>query len=122
MTMLCWLMGVGSLLFLLAGPATGVPAQAAGQTNGAIAAAGARPVGGLQLDVEPRRAQVFVDGAYAGTVDDFKGYFQHLTLPAGLHRLEVLTDGYLPLLLDVTIVPHRTITVRQPLQEASDAW
>src|SRR5262245_15058069 len=29
--------------------------------------------GGLQLDVEPRRALVYVDGLLAGTVDQFKG-------------------------------------------------
>jgi hypothetical protein len=32
----------------------------------------ARPIGGVQLDLEPRRAQVFVDGAYAGIVDDWR--------------------------------------------------
>src|SRR5262249_46997888 len=33
------------------------------------------PSGGLQLDVEPRRALVYVDGVLAGTVDQYKGYF-----------------------------------------------
>jgi hypothetical protein len=120
--MLCWLAGTGSLLLLLAGPVTDVPRQVTAQTDREIASPQSRPVGGVQLDVEPRRALVFVDSAYAGTVDDFRGYFQHLTLPAGLHRIEVLTDGYLPLIFDVTVVPDRTITFRQSLQEASGSW
>ena len=38
------------------------------------------PTGGVQLDIEPRRAQVYVDGVYVGVVNDFRGYFQHLVL------------------------------------------
>lgn len=34
------------------------------------------PIGGLQLDVQPWRAQVYVYGAYVGLVDDFNGYYQ----------------------------------------------
>src|SRR5262249_47426473 len=44
-------------------------------------------LGGLQLDVEPRRADVYVDGVYAGPVADFSGYYHHLDLTAGYHRI-----------------------------------
>src|SRR5207249_1377869 len=38
-------------------------------------APGGVPIGGLQLDVEPRRTQVYVDGFFAGLVGDFSGYY-----------------------------------------------
>ena len=81
-----------------------------------------RPNGGVQLDLEPRRAQVFVDGVYTGLVDDFTGYYQHLTLPAGRHGIEVFTPGYLPMIFEVMVVPDRTITYRRSLEEAPRGW
>jgi PEGA domain-containing protein len=59
--------------------------------------------------VEPKDAQVFVDGYYAGLVDEFDGHFQHLDLVPGPHHVEVYAPGYERLLLDVIIQPHHTI-------------
>ena len=67
------------------------------------------PTGGLRLRVEPKDAQVFVDGYYAGLVDEFDGHFQHLDLVPGPHHVEVYMPGYERLLLDVIIQPHHTI-------------
>ena len=39
--------------------------------------------GGLRLKVKPREAEVFVDGYFAGVVDDFDGAFQQLNLDVG---------------------------------------
>jgi len=68
--------------------------------------------GGLQLDVEPRRAFVYVDGVLAGTVDQFKGYFQNLETSAGFHVITFLAPGYDPLTVEVTVIPNRTDTYR----------
>jgi hypothetical protein len=76
------------------------------------------PIGGLQLDVEPRRAQVFVDGSYAGLVEDFSGYFHHLELPAGPHDISIVADGYEPLSLHVIVSPGATLTQRGALARA----
>jgi hypothetical protein len=76
-------------------------------------------IGGLQLDVEPRRALVYVDGVLAGTVDQFKGYFQHLETTAGYHVISFLTADYDPLTIDVTVVPNRTTTYRGALNRSS---
>jgi hypothetical protein len=120
--MMCWLVNVGGLLSLLAGGAT-APAVGPAQTNNqAVASAPSRPTGGLQLALEPRRAQVFVDGAFVGLVDDFTGYYHPLELPAGRHYMEVLSPGYLPMIWDVIVVPGRTLTYRMSLQEASRSW
>ena len=90
--MMWWVAGMSSLLLLLTGGATETLTGATRQVSNAVQSDQSRPVGGVQLDVEPRRAQVFVDGAYAGVVDDFRVYYQHLTLPAGHHRIVVLTS------------------------------
>jgi hypothetical protein len=85
-------------------------------TSPDLAADESRPMGGLQLDVEPRRAQVYVDGRWlAGVVDDFSGYYHHLDLPAGPHRIELVASGYDPLLVEVVVSPDRTTTYRGSL-------
>ena len=74
-----------------------------------------RPLGGLQIDVEPRRALVYVDGWHVGIVEKFSGYYQHLDLAAGPHILELLADGYEPLSAEVLVTPGRTTTYRGAL-------
>ena len=71
--------------------------------------------GGLQLDVEPRRAAVFVDGSYVGLVHEFSGYYHHLDLAAGPHRIELVAADYDPLLVEVVVSPSRTTTYRGSL-------
>jgi hypothetical protein len=71
-----------------------------------------QPTGGLQLDVEPRRALVYVDGSFVGVVDEFSGYYHHLDLPAGPHRIDLVASDYDPLLVEVMVSPGRTTTHR----------
>jgi hypothetical protein len=80
---------------------------------------GPRLTGGLQLDVEPRKAFVYVDGFLAGTVDQFKGYFQHLETTAGYHVVEFIAPDYEPLITEVTVVPNKTTTYRAFLSRAN---
>ena len=77
------------------------------------------PTGGVQLDVQPWRATVFVDGVYAGRVDDFKGYYNHLELPAGPHQIVVVESGYQPLVIEAMVVPGETTTYRGTM---NDRW
>jgi hypothetical protein len=76
------------------------------------------PVGGVQLDIDPRRGQVFVDGTYVGLVEEFSGYFHHLELPAGPHDIAVVAPGYQPLSFHVLVSPGATITQRAMLARA----
>jgi len=71
-----------------------------------------RPIGGLQLDVEPRRALVYVDGWYMGKVETFSGYFHHLDLAAGSHIVEFFDSDYDPLSVELVVTPGRTTTYR----------
>ena len=45
--------------------------------------------GSVRLQVSPREAQVFVDGYFAGAVDDFDGVFQRLNIAPGEHEVLV---------------------------------
>ena len=60
----------------------------------------------------PPDAQVFVDGYYAGVVDDYDGVFQHLNLVPGSHRIDIQVYGYQPIGFDVFVQPGQTITYR----------
>ena len=50
--------------------------------------------GSLRLQVTPKEAQVYVDGYYAGIVDNFSGVFQKLHVPLGQHEITLYLDGY----------------------------
>jgi hypothetical protein len=68
--------------------------------------------GALHLKVKPRDAAVYVDGYYAGEVDEFDGVFQRLHLDSGPHRIEITMEGYEPLNFDVRIEPNKTVTYK----------
>lgn len=74
-----------------------------------------RAYGALRIVDAPPDARVFVDGYYAGVVDDYDGVFQHLNLEAGPHEIEIEVPGYPPIAFDVYIEPGRTITYRAPI-------
>jgi len=68
------------------------------------------PTGELRLRVRPRNAEVYVDGYYAGRVDDFDGILQALELEAGAYAIEIVAPGFEPIEFDVRIQPGRKIT------------
>jgi hypothetical protein len=68
------------------------------------------PVGELRLKVQPRDAQVFIDGSYAGRVDEFDGVFQSLRLEEGEYQVEIVLPGFEPLAFDVRIFPGEKTT------------
>jgi hypothetical protein len=67
--------------------------------------------GSLRIVDAPRDARVYVDGYYAGVVDDYDGVFQHLNLEPGAHHIEIEIDpGIEPIAFDVRIEPGQTVT------------
>ena len=68
------------------------------------------PVGELRLKVHPCDAQVFIDGSYAGRVDDFDGVFQSLRLEEGEYQIEIVLPGFEPLAFNVRIFPGEKTT------------
>lgn len=75
------------------------------------------PTGGLRLKVEPRDAEVLVDGYYAGRVDDFDGAMQRLKITEGPHRIELRAPGHEPTTFDVVIVVGQTTTYKTELKK-----
>ena len=72
--------------------------------------------GGIRLRIRPRDAQVFIDGHYAGVVDDFDGTFQQLRLEGGGHKIEIRMPGFEDLEMDIHVQPGRTITLHDDLK------
>jgi hypothetical protein len=69
-------------------------------------------IGRVRIKVKPRDAEVWVDGYYAGTVDDFDGMFQALRLDSGGYRIEIRKPGFETLTFDVRVQFDRTTTFR----------
>jgi hypothetical protein len=73
-------------------------------------------VGELRLQVTPRHAQVFVDGYYAGTVDDYDGILQSMKMESGPYHIDITAPGYETLAFDIRINPGQKITYRWDLR------
>ena len=69
-----------------------------------------------RLQVTPRQTEVFVDGYYAGTVDDFDGFMQRLRLEPGEHDLELYLAGYQTFAQRIYLQPGRTFSVKHVMQ------
>jgi PEGA domain len=48
----------------------------------------------FRLDIQPKRAAVFIDGAYVGHGGDFGGRFHSMLVGPGKHRLKVTLESY----------------------------
>jgi len=81
-----------------------------------IVSPGSPYYGGIALEMTPYDADVFVDGEYAGRVEDFDGATQPLTLAAGMHEIEVQAPGYEPMRMNVEIQPGQVIPYRGDLR------
>jgi hypothetical protein len=53
-----------------------------------------REMSEVRLQVKPKEAEVYADGYFVGSVDDFDGIFQRLDLPAGEHEIVLFMTGY----------------------------
>jgi hypothetical protein len=72
---------------------------------------GARAV--LRILTAPRNAAVYVDGFYAGIVDDFDGYFQGLPLLPGGHDVALYLPGYRTVMRHVYLAPGAVVRLHQ---------
>lgn len=84
----------------------------------------------LRLQVTPRETEVFVDGYFAGRVDDFDGRFQRLHIQPGAHELTLYLDGHRKVTQEVLIQPRASFRIRYTMvklsaretPEARPAW
>ncbi len=72
--------------------------------------------GSARLEVTPREAQVYVDGSFVGTVDDFDGTFQRLNLAPGKHDLALYVEGYRTVHQPVLFRPGTTLKITVAMQ------
>jgi len=70
---------------------------------------------GVRLEVKPKNAAVFVDGFYAGIVEDFNGFFQRLRLAPGNHELTLYLEGFRTVHQNLNLSPHSSYKARYVL-------
>jgi len=73
--------------------------------------------GSVRLRANPRTAKVYVDGALVGTVDEFDGLSNHLSLEVGVHQLELRADGYRTFSTEISVEDGKTMTERANLKK-----
>jgi len=76
-----------------------------------------QPYGGLRIDLPQRDAEVYVDGYFVGTVDNFDGNSQQANLSAGPHQIEIRSPEFETIQFNVNIEAGRTITYRGAMRE-----
>lgn len=73
----------------------------------------------LRLQVRPEEAEdaaVYVDGFYAGTVDDFNGTFQALPLTPGGHTIVLYLEGYRTVRHNIYLKPASSFKLRATME------
>jgi hypothetical protein len=67
--------------------------------------------GAVRLRVKPVETEVYVNGYYAGVVDDFDGVLQRLYLPGGEHQIALRRAGYQLFTLPVRVRRGETLDI-----------
>jgi len=70
----------------------------------------------LRLQVSPRETEVFVDGYYAGVVDNFDGTFQRLNLEPGEHEVQLYLPGHRSLVQPLYLQPGKTTSIKKAME------
>ena len=99
------------------------PAAAVAAPAPAIAPHVEQPLqkGSLVLNIEPAATQVFVDGYYVGTSDDFSGQRGGAFLESGAHAVELIAPGYERVAFDVKIPANQATVYRHQMQRIQQA-
>ena len=72
--------------------------------------------GSVRIQVTPSHAQVFVDGYYAGEVDDFDGVFQRLRVRPGGREIAIYLEGHRTMRRAIYVRPGETEHIRGALE------
>jgi hypothetical protein len=75
--------------------------------------------GQIKLKVTPERAAVFVDGKFAGTVNQFSGVGREMLIAPGEHHIKIDLAGYKPFETDVTLATKQKVTIKTDLLPGS---
>jgi hypothetical protein len=69
-----------------------------------------------RIQVEPRHAEVFIDGYFVGVVDDFDGWAQRLNVEPGEHELTIYLKGHRTFRQNVLFRPGATLKIEHVMQ------
>ena len=69
----------------------------------------------VRVLVTPKEATVYVDGFYAGIVDDFDGFLRPLPLPAGAHDIVLYLEGYRTVQKRAYLAPGSTVELQETM-------
>jgi hypothetical protein len=70
----------------------------------------------VKTDVTPEEAQVYLDGKYIGTADDFDGFPDFLYLGPGTYHLEFRLPNYQPYVTDIEVTRGEQLRIQQELK------
>jgi hypothetical protein len=75
------------------------------------------PDAAVRFEVKPTQALVYMDGYYAGIVDDYDGVFQRLYTAPGRHEITVFLEGYRTFTQRAYLAPDHTFKVRHEMEK-----
>jgi hypothetical protein len=78
-----------------------------------------RESGSVRVLVDPAEARVYVDGYYAGTVDDFDGLFQRLRVSPGRHEIALKLEGHKTYRTRLYVAPDSTVKLHYEMEKGS---
>jgi hypothetical protein len=70
----------------------------------------------VRIEATPKDAQVYVDGYYAGVVDDFNGVFERLRVTPGPHEITLYRDGYRTVTQRIYLSPDSTFKFKAAME------
>ena len=75
------------------------------------------PDASVKFEVKPKQALVYVDGFYAGIVDDFDSAFQRLYTAPGGHEITLFLEGYRTHTERAYLAPDRTFKIKYQMEK-----
>jgi hypothetical protein len=73
----------------------------------------------IKMQVKPSRAAVFIDGIFAGHIDEFDGPGQALLVAPGKRRIKIALPGYQPFESEVELRPNQKFVLKTELSKGS---
>jgi hypothetical protein len=71
----------------------------------------------LRIESKPPETEVYVDGYFAGKVDEFDGRFQRLRVEPGEHEIAMYLPGYRLYTQKVYLQPGNTFKIRHDMEK-----
>jgi PEGA domain-containing protein len=73
----------------------------------------------LKIEATPERAAVFVDGQFAGHVNEFGGAGKAMLLTPGKHTIRLALPGYVPFETSMNLAAHQKAKIETQMQKGS---